>query len=226
MTQLYRHPGIDAVKPADLQALVQSAYRLGIEPDWLAAVISFESSFQPKAQNKYSKATGLIQFMPNTAKALLGTATGDAAIQKLLSMSFQEQLPLVEKYFAPYRSRMTGVEDTYLAVFYPAAIGTNPDHIVGRPGSAVYEQNQVFDPEKKGYITTDDITSTIRKRLTAAKNAGVITIPDGAPPPGSGASGTPPAQASIANAGVPDAATLLAIGGAAWALYQLLKKAG
>lgn len=221
MTALYRHPKIETVPAADLQAMVMSAYRLGIEPDWLAAILSFESGFNPKAQNKHSKATGLIQFMPSTGKALLGSSSNEAATAKLLTLSFQEQLPLVERYFAPYRSKLNSVEDTYLAVFYPAAIGTPPDHIVGRPGSAVYTQNQVFDPEGKGYITTDDITSTIRKRFTSAKTAGSFDIP-GSPPTGS----VPPPPTLPATGTVPDAGTLLALGGAVWALYQLLKKVG
>jgi hypothetical protein len=222
MTTLHRHTKIENVPMSDLRALIQSAYRLGVEPDWLAAVISFESGFNPRAQNPHSKATGLIQFMPSTARALLNASSNDAAIQKLLTMSFADQLVLTERYFAPYRSKMSSLEDTYLAVFYPAAIGTPPDHIVGRPGSAVYNQNKVFDPEGKGYITKDDITSTIRKRFVDARARGAFEVPDG-PSSSSTGDSVPPTSPSTTS---PDTATLLAIGGAAWALYQLLRKAG
>lgn len=218
MTSLYRHPKIETVSASDLNALVLASYRLGIEPDWLATVISFESGFNPRAQNPQSRATGLIQFMPSTGKALLGSASNDAAVATLLAMPFKDQLTLAERYFAPYRGKMNSLEDTYLAVFYPAAIGTPPDHVVGRPGTAVYTQNQVFDPEKKGYITTEDVTSTIRKRYADAKARGSFEV-EGAP-------SAPSTPAPVPLAVGPDAATLLAIGGAAWALYQLLRKAG
>ncbi|HBC04295.1 MAG TPA: hypothetical protein DC015_08915, partial [Aequorivita sp.] len=48
------------------------AANLGIDVNWLMAVINFESAgtFSPSIQNKYSGATGLIQFMPSTAKSL------------------------------------------------------------------------------------------------------------------------------------------------------------
>src|SRR3546814_4426455 len=65
------------------------AARLGTKPEYLMAVMSFETggSFSPaQANNAGSGATGLIQFMPNTA-AGLGTSTA-----ALAQMSSVEQL--------------------------------------------------------------------------------------------------------------------------------------
>ncbi len=68
--------------------------RLGIDPNWLMAVMHFESRLNPGAVNPYSGATGLIQFMPQTAKSL-GTTT-----EALKTMGFAGQLPYVERYYA------------------------------------------------------------------------------------------------------------------------------
>src|SRR3546814_20398544 len=71
------------------------AARLGTKPEYLMAVMSFETggSFSPaQANNAGSGATGLIQFMPNTA-AGLGTRTAAFA-----QMSSVEQLQYVAQY--------------------------------------------------------------------------------------------------------------------------------
>jgi hypothetical protein len=220
MTTLARFPNIETVQRGDLASLVGLAYRLGIEPDWLAAVISFESGFNPKAVNRYSNAAGLIQFMPATAKTLLKAASNEAATAQVLAMTFPEQLNLAEKYFAPYQGRMGSVDDVYLAVFYPAAIGTAPDHVVGRPGTAVYEQNKAaFDKEGKGYFTTSDITENIRSVLSRAQNQGRFDIGDAM---GSGAEGGWSAAPTPESTGVA-IPQLVAIGAAAVVLYRLLK---
>jgi hypothetical protein len=98
---------------------------IGIKPNWLANVINFESrGGDPQAVNtsgtKPTYATGLIQFMPFTARGL-GTS-----IDALVVMSGREQMKWVEKYFMPWRGRLDSQEDVYMAVFYPVAIG-KPD---------------------------------------------------------------------------------------------------
>lgn len=102
--------------------IVRVSNQLGIHPSWLANVINFESDGgNPKARNVYSSATGLIQFIPSTA-ADLGTS-----VDALRSMSGRQQMAYVERYFAPYKGRLSSQEDVYMAVFYPRAIG-NPDY--------------------------------------------------------------------------------------------------
>jgi hypothetical protein len=174
MASIAKVRGIEKLSSGDLRALVKTAQWIGINPDWLASVMSFESGFNPAAVNKAgSGATGLIQFMPDTAKRL-GTTT-----DKLKKMSFQSQLEYVKKYFAPMRGKLKSLEDTYLTVFYPAAIGEPLDHVVGKSGSAIYAQNKGFDKTGKGYITKSDITTTIRGVLNSAQGrvaVGVVSI--------------------------------------------------
>jgi peptidoglycan hydrolase-like protein with peptidoglycan-binding domain len=162
--------GLNRLSPADMKALIDTANWIGINPDWLASVMSFESGLNPAAVNQAgSGATGLIQFMPSTATAL-GTST-----TALKQMTFQEQLPYVQRYFAPHRGKLHSLEDTYLAVFYPAFIGESDDTVLGHVGSAIYDQNSGFDRDGKGYVTKSDITSTIRGVLASA--VGRVTVP-------------------------------------------------
>ncbi len=172
MTTVAGYKGFQKLSGADQKAFVKTANYIGVNPDWLGAVFQFEGNFDPAIKNKAgSGATGLIQFMPSTARNL-GTTT-----EALAKMTFQQQLKYVEKYFEPWRGRLHSLEDTYLAVFYPAAIGKANDAIIASEGSAVYEQNAGFDHDEKGYITKSDITGTIRSVYNSAQNNPRITVP-------------------------------------------------
>lgn len=76
------------------KALAATADRLGFPAQWLADIMAFETggSFDPSIGNEIG-ATGLIQFMPDTA-AGLGTSTS-----ALARMTRTQQLRYVEKYF-------------------------------------------------------------------------------------------------------------------------------
>ena len=75
------------------------AVDLGCNPDFLMAAMAFETgeTFSPSIRNPQSGATGLIQFMPSTAKAL-GTTTNDLA-----TMSAEDQLDFVAKFFNDHK---------------------------------------------------------------------------------------------------------------------------
>jgi peptidoglycan hydrolase-like protein with peptidoglycan-binding domain len=170
--------GLTRLPVKDQQALVNAANAIGIQPDWLASVIDFETggTFSPSVTNAAgSGAVGLIQFMPSTAKALLGTATESEAVAKLKSMTFSEQLEIVKQYFAPYAGKLHSLEDTYLAVFYPAFIGKPNDAVLGHAPSPIYVQNAGFDVTGKGFVTKEDITSKIRQVLASVES--YITVP-------------------------------------------------
>lgn len=102
--------------------IVSVAHALQIDPAWLANVINFESGFRSTVRNPISGATGLIQFMPSTAKRL-GTTT-----DHLASLSAVQQMDWVYTYFKPYKGKMRSQTDVYMAVFYPAALGKGDDY--------------------------------------------------------------------------------------------------
>jgi hypothetical protein len=158
-----RVPGIEKVSKANLVALDKAAKKIGIPVDWLATVISFETggSFDPAQPNRAgSGATGLIQFMPSTAAAILKVKDPHLAQFMTKKMSFAEQL---EKMVVPYFKGgvYNTLNDVYLKVFYPAAMNKAANYVVGSAPSTVYNQNAGFDRDNKGYITRSDITRTI-----------------------------------------------------------------
>jgi len=136
MASLYKIDKVTSNRAAFETKVRTIASSLGIEPDWLMAVMDFESGLSTTAKNKYTNATGLIQFMPSTAKSL-GTT-----VEALAAMTNLQQLDYVFKYLSPYKGRMKSLTDVYLTVFYPAAVG-KPDSFVF--SDKVKEQNPVFN---------------------------------------------------------------------------------
>ena len=98
-------------------ALVALSGQLGIDPAWLANVIQFESRWNPKAVNRSTGASGLIQFMPSTA---MGLGTTVEAIRR---MTAGQQMQYVAAYFRRFRGKLRSQEDVFMAVFYPVAVG-------------------------------------------------------------------------------------------------------
>ena len=131
---------------------------IGIRPEWLMFCMWFESRLNHKSQNKASGATGLIQFMPATARQL-GTTT-----DKLLLMSNVQQLEYVKKYFSPYVNKLRSFVDVYLTIFFPLAVGKPDDFIIQTKqlsSALIAKQNPIFDLNKDGELTKAEI----KKRL-------------------------------------------------------------
>jgi hypothetical protein len=129
---------------------------LGIEANWLMFVMWFESKLDPQAVNPISGATGLIQFMPSTAR-VLGTTT-----DVLKHMNNVQQLDYVLAYLRQYKGKMKRWIDVYLAVLYPKAIG-NPDFVI--TPDIVARQNKIFDINKDLDISVKEIESVLRKSI-------------------------------------------------------------
>jgi len=155
---------IEKVTPEFVEKVKEIAGRVHVEPLNLLAVMSFESGFNPKAVNQDSGATGLIQFLKSTATGL-GTTTA-----KLKEMTAVEQLAFVEKYFAQFKQKLAQhhtLEDTYMAVLFPAAIGKGPDHVLFRKPSKQYTQNSGLDGNKDGTVTVREAAAKVRARIIA-----------------------------------------------------------
>ena len=203
-----RVKGIENLNKSELQALDAFAKWMGVPVDYPATAISFETNgtFRPNIQNPTSHATGLIQFLPSTMCRLLNlpvtTENKAIATATFLGMTFIQQLEYVKKYFANYQGKIHSMADFYLVIFYPAEVGKSPADVVAYQGDPVYDQNAGFDTEHKGYITHDDIASTVVNKLNAA-----IALGDRIPIP----------SAAVAGVG----AGVLAIGGAlVWWLFR------
>ena len=143
---------------AFIAKVIDISTRLNINPNWLMGVMYVESRLNPTAQNPITFATGLIQFMPNTAKSL-GTT-----IEAIRAMSNVQQLDYVYKYLLPYSGKIKSFSDCYFAVFFPAAIGKADTWVlqaVNLTAAKIAAQNPLYDVGKKGYITVADVKSKL-----------------------------------------------------------------
>lgn len=142
------------------------ADELGTDPGHLMAVMRFETggTLNPAEKNRAgSGATGLIQFMPNTAQQLTGAETREAAIKLMESMSPVEQLDYVKKYLAPYKGKLKTLDDLYMAILYPKAVGKDSDYVLFERGTTAYKQNRGLDENKDGSITKEEAAAKVRR---------------------------------------------------------------
>ncbi len=124
----------------DVLLIKALANKYGFPPEWLSNLINFETGglFSTKITNSIG-ATGLIQFIPSTAKDL-GVTT-----DILRKMTFAQQLAYVDLYLSRYFNgagankgifdKKTGKvtknftqTDLFMIIFYPVAVG-RPDFV-------------------------------------------------------------------------------------------------
>lgn len=157
----------DSVNKTDTKTVVPSGYRskaftddkakeivrvaknIGVNPNDLAAAISFETggTFDPSKRNKGSSATGLIQFMAGTGGVkgkYYGMSRDDFG-----KLSFSEQMHYVEKYFKERDPRFKegNEKNNNVGDVYGAITGWGY-----KKGSKAYEQNKVWDSNHNGII--------------------------------------------------------------------------
>lgn len=155
------------VSPAFRDKVRAIAARLGCDPSDLMSCMAWESgrTFSPSVKNMAgSGATGLIQFMPATAKGL-GTT-----VEKLAALTAEQQLDWVEAYFQPYKGRLSTLADLYMAILWPAAVGKPLEHVLWDKATrpTTYRQNAGLDANKDGRITKAECAA----KLYAMKAAG------------------------------------------------------
>lgn len=145
------------VTPDFIDAVVKMAERLGTQPEYLLAAMSFETGgrFDPSIQNGIG-ATGLIQFLKSTAKNL-GTTT-----DKLAKMSAVAQLAFVEKYFKPFTGKLGTLEAVYTSIL--SGSPKKPDAVLFKAGTPAYRLNPL-DWNDDGIITAREATTIVAARM-------------------------------------------------------------
>lgn len=145
--------------------VVDVAKELDTDPAHLLQVMKFETGGELASDTKNkagSGATGLIQFMPDTAKALTGADTKAAAIKILSDMTPTEQLDYVKKYLAPFKGKLNTLDDVYMAVLYPKAVGKNSDYALFEKDTTAYWQNAGLDINDDGIVTKAEASAKVR----------------------------------------------------------------
>lgn len=138
-------------------------------PHDMMACMYFESggTFDPAKQNNGgSQYFGLIQFGDMAATDL------KIPLADIIKMSQLDQLDLAFKYFDMWIKRgkkIEKLEDIYLTIFYPSAVGKKADEVLFRKDSPIkieaksYLQNNGFDFNKDGAITVGEINDRLYK---------------------------------------------------------------
>jgi hypothetical protein len=145
-------------KDAFLAKVNKVAFYLGVKPEHLMFLMWFETghTLDSHIQNSIG-ATGLIQFMPATAR-FLGTTT-DA----LKAMSNVEQMDYVQKHLGIFKEKYKDWVDLYCGIFWPAAVG-KPDTF-RITSDIVAKQNPLFDINKDGVIEKSEIRAALLKQI-------------------------------------------------------------
>jgi hypothetical protein len=138
--------------------------------DFLAfSLLETAGTLNPRIQNPHTKATGLCQFMPATARRH-GTT-----VDKLKAMSSVEQLQFCDRYFRGAKLfRKTGgrpkLDELYTAIAAPSAVGKHGNTIVYHGSSAAYRANyKAWDVDRDGHIRKWEFGAAAKKYLNKAK---------------------------------------------------------
>lgn len=150
-------------------ALKETAAKLGIPPEWLNALINFESAGNPQARNKISGARGLIQFMHSTARAM-GFKDADDLVLKYPTYEAQLKKPVYDylKPQAPFPTK----QSLYMSVFYPVARKWTPETLFP---ALVRKQNPGIDTVQS-YINKVEKIKTIKKAAGGAAAAIIAAL--------------------------------------------------
>lgn len=159
------------VSPAFRARVRTMAARLGASADDIMAAIAWESgrTFSPSVRNMAgSGATGLIQFMPATARAL-GTTTA-----ALAAMTAERQLDYVERYFHPFAGKLRNLGDLYMAILWPAGVGKSDEFVLWKADErpTTYRQNAGLDIDGDRQITRGEALAKVQGLLEEGRKPG------------------------------------------------------
>ena len=156
------------VSPIFKRRVIEICSELEISPDYLMTCMAFETgeSFRADQPNLAGgSAIGLIQFTKPAWRSV-GTTRDDLA-----KMTAVEQLEYVRKYFLPYKGRLKTLEDVYMVILCPAAVGKGPDGTLYAKDDVKYPQNYeankgLDNDPNDGKITVGECAAVL-KRLYA-----------------------------------------------------------
>ena len=151
----------DRFEPGFSAKLEQVAKNVNCDPNDLLALMYSECALDPSHIESGSRAVGLIQFMPSTARNL-GYTT-----EQIANMSATDQLDLVEKYIksaSPYKNgEELDAGTLYAVMFLPGRAKKNALCV---KGESYYSYNSGLDVDGDGVITKQDLANRLNKKYT------------------------------------------------------------
>ncbi|KKM85555.1 hypothetical protein LCGC14_1287860 [marine sediment metagenome] len=175
--------GIENTSAAFQRGVLDMTGRIGGNPDYWMAVMSFETggSFRASQPNMAGgDAIGLIQFTKG-ARDLVGKTRAE-----LGAMTAVEQLVYVEKYLAPASGKFVTLSDHYMAVLAPIGMGKSQDFVIYRAdaltarGRRHFQANSNLDLNDNDEITVGEATTPVANIVDNATSR--IEVPDEHPP--------------------------------------------
>ncbi len=143
--------------------VVDIAKKVKCSPNDLMALMYSECGLNHTKVNPRSNATGLIQFMPDTAEAL-GTSVG-----ALKRMSPEQQLVYVEKYLVAQKKAAKFSSDAnldagtlYALTYLPKFAKKEVLATRGNDPNKYYSQNKSLDSNKDGKITKTELADRLK----------------------------------------------------------------
>lgn len=158
------------VSPQFKQKVLVDSESLGIDPNWLMACMAFETgcTFSPSIRNKWTGATGLIQFMPSTARVM------KTSVEALSRMTAEDQLEYVWRYFGLIDKSLNSLEDVYMAILWPSAIGKPNDYPIFSINHTAYKPNKGLDHDHDGSVTKAEACARVRELLKEGLKEGNV----------------------------------------------------
>jgi len=147
-----KHQAMD--DPEFNSVLESLSKKSGINKDWVNRLIHIESGGDSSAHNPHGSASGIVQMIDSTAKAM-GTSA-----EELRHMTASEQLPFAFKYWNQYKDKIKQPSDLYIANMYPAALGKSDDYAIGtdqQSRAKLAKLNPAIDVDKDQQITVGEI---------------------------------------------------------------------
>lgn len=162
-------------------AWIQMCQRLGCDPTDLAKISYSESGLNPAAYNPSGPAGGLIQFMYQPLRGVGFSGT----VMEFTRLSGLQQLPYIEKYYAPFRRYLTDVGLMYTVNFLPAyasaasaAAAKGMDFVYAEKNgigysAVIYKFNTGLDQNRDGKISHQDLISHIHSVTSTPRWAAI-----------------------------------------------------
>lgn len=154
-----------ASQPAEFTvALWHECTAAGLKPDWVAAVMSFETAgtFSPTVRPPRGSAVGLLQWTP------IGADAQGTTVAQIARMSQLTQLRLAVARFRMF-PKLETLADYYMSVFAPKYVGAPPETPLYVDPSQAYGFNKLLDDNEDGTITKREAAAEVEAILRAAK---------------------------------------------------------
>jgi hypothetical protein len=134
----------------------------------LLACMHFETggTMSPSIQNKSSRATGLIQFIPVVANE------NGTTVEDLAKMTRVQQMTYVDRYMTRWLKKVPkpDVEDMYMSILWPRAVGKPSNYVLFSKGTKAYQQNPL-DLDRDGNVTKAEAASKVVARKPLVEQA-------------------------------------------------------